>query len=58
MTGGLRAQMSELPTRPVGKEAVNPGNVREVILNTSLISANALGPSYSWISLWVSNTSS
>jgi hypothetical protein len=39
MTEELRAAMSELPVRPDGSEAVDPWNVRELILGTGRISA-------------------
>jgi hypothetical protein len=42
-TGTLRAQLDALPNRPVGNETVSPWNVREVILETGLASALALG---------------
>jgi hypothetical protein len=41
-TAALRARMGELPVRPAGNEAVDPWNIREVILDAGLYSALAL----------------
>jgi hypothetical protein len=44
-TAVLRARMAELPARAAGNDAVNPWNIRELILDTGRHSALALGRS-------------